>query len=45
MEKQTTKYQAIKSLAKEMMKMGNITEYYKLLNELLVVKRQLIKNN
>ena len=45
MEKQTNKYQSVKSLAKEMMKIGNITEYYKLLNELLVVKRQLIKNN
>ena len=39
------KYQSVKSLAKEMMKIGNITEYYKLLNELLVVKRQLIKNS
>ena len=45
MEKQKMKYQSVKSLAKEMMKIGNITEYYKLLNELLVVKRQLIKNS
>jgi len=28
------KYEALKTLAKEMMKMGNVTEYFRLLNEL-----------
>jgi hypothetical protein len=45
MEKNTKKYQALKSLSKEMMKRGNVSEYYKLLNELLVVKSQLVRFN
>ncbi len=44
MEKHKIKNQIIKSLAKEMMKRGNLSEYYKLLNELIVVKRHLIKS-
>ena len=45
MENHKKKYQALKSLSKEMMKIGNVTEYYKLLNELLVIKSQLVRLN
>ena len=45
MGKHKSRYQALKSLSKEMMKRGNVSEYYKLLNELLVVKSQLVKNS
>ena len=39
------KYEAVKSLAKEMMKLGNVSEYFRLLNELngLNLKMQTVK--
>ena len=44
MKNQEKKYRSLISLSKEMMKLGNISEYYKLLNEVLIIKRQLIKS-
>jgi hypothetical protein len=37
-----TKYEAIKSLAKEMMKLGNIAEYFRLLNEATAINKLIL---
>ena len=34
-----TKYESLKSLAKEMMKRGNIDEYFSILNQILLIKK------
>jgi len=36
------KYEAVKSLAKEMMKRGNVTEYFRLLNELTTLNKMIL---
>lgn len=43
MKELINKYNAIKSLAKEMMKMGNISEYLKLLKEANDLKLEFIR--
>ena len=37
-----TKYEAIKSLAKEMMKLGNIAEYFRLINEATAINKLML---
>ena len=39
-----TKYDAIKSLAKEMMKLGNIAEYFRLINEAAAINKLMLSN-
>ena len=34
----TIKYDSLKSLAKEMMKIGTIDEYFRILNQILLIK-------
>jgi len=36
------KYEAVKSLAKEMMKLGNIAEYFRLLNEATAINKLIL---
>lgn len=36
------KYEAVKSLAKEMMRLGNITEYFRLLNEATTINKMIL---
>jgi len=37
-----SQYNALKSLAKEMMKIGNVSEYFRLLNEMAHVQSKLV---
>jgi len=37
-----TKYEAVKSLAKEMMKLGNVAEYFRLLNEATALNKMIL---
>jgi hypothetical protein len=36
------KYEAVKSLAKEMMKLGNIAEYFRLINEATAINKLML---
>ena len=38
MNNKTNKYSSLKSLAKEMMKRGNIDEYFYILNQIVLLK-------
>jgi hypothetical protein len=44
MNNKTNSYSSLKSLAKEMMKRGNIDEYFYILNKILLLKMPTIKS-